>query len=177
MVENRTRRAAASTLILLFLLAACQSETTPEPEAYSAPTAAVTLERIAGASKLQEPTATPPCSYGAEFLEDLTIPDGSSAIQGQTLDKRWAVQNTGSCDWGPEFRLVRVDPGAEAGAIETALYPARAGETAVWRITMTAPQKTGDFLASWQARSPEGFLFGDQVFILIHVEGPGESTG
>ncbi len=156
-------------MCLLGLLTACQADSTPEAVVYTAPTSDPTSDLTVRALELPTPTVTPPCSYGAAFIEDLTIPDGTTVGPGQVLDKRWAVRNTGSCDWGPDYRLVRVDPGAESGAVEMALYPARAGEIAVWQVDLVAPQRAGDFLASWQARSPEGFLFGDQVFILINV--------
>lgn len=165
----RSRCTTVPILCLLWLLAACQAESTPESVGYTAPTPDPTSHRSVHALVLPTPTVTPPCSYGAQFIEDLTIPDGSTVTPDQVLDKRWAVRNTGSCDWGPDYRLVRVDPGAESGAAEMALYPARAGETAIWQVTLVAPGRPGDFLASWQARSPEGFLFGDQVFILINV--------
>jgi hypothetical protein len=42
------------------------------------------------------PTATPTCSDGLTFIEDLTIPDGAFVAPGEVLDKRWQVKNSGS---------------------------------------------------------------------------------
>lgn len=112
---------------------------------------------------------TEDCFDGARFVEDLTVPDGSLAQPGEVFDKRWAVLNDGSCDWGSGYRLVRTDESSIEAAEELALYPARAGETAIWQIKITAPLDAGPHLASWQARSPEGVFFGEQVFVLIEV--------
>ena len=112
------------------------------------------------------------CINNAQFLEDLTIPDGSVFAPGAILDKRWSVQNSGSCDWGPGYHLVRLGADPLSGMDELALYPARAGTAAVWQVVLEAPLEPGDYLSRWQARTPTGSLFGDEVFLLISVELP-----
>ena len=126
------------------------------------------------------PTATQPpsvtqqpgnttCSNGARFVEDLTIPDGTQAAPADVLDKRWAVLNSGTCDWSAGYRLVRIDKGPIEALEELALYPARAGETGIWSVQLTAPNQAGEQIASWQAQAPDGSFFGDPVFVLIEV--------
>ena len=111
------------------------------------------------------------CVDDARFIEDLTVPDRTRARPGEVFDKRWSMLNSGECDWSAGYRLVRIDDGPIEAQAELALYPARAGETAVWQVQVEAPSDSGEHLASWQAQSPDGFLFGDQVFVLI-VVGP-----
>jgi hypothetical protein len=118
------------------------------------------------------PTATTFCDDNASFIEDLTIPDGSQVLPGGALDKRWSVRNSGSCDWGPDYRLVQVGTSEIQGPAEVALYPAQAGSTAVWQVALVAPAAPGEYLGRWQARAPDGTLFGDEVFVLIVVELP-----
>jgi next-to-BRCA1 protein 1 len=120
-------------------------------------------------------TPEPPCANDAEFLADLTVPDGAQFLPGQTFVKRWSVKNAGTCDWGPGYRLVFVSgealtatPGS-AGQTEFALYPARAGTQAVWEVAMRAPDAPGEYLGRWQARDPQGNLFGGVVFVEIEV--------
>ncbi|MGH2619997.1 MAG: NBR1-Ig-like domain-containing protein [Anaerolineales bacterium] len=109
------------------------------------------------------------CVDQARFIEDLSVPDGSRVEPGALIDKRWSVLNSGTCDWGPGYRLIRTDTGSLGGPAELALYPARAGEAAIWQVLLTAPREPGQQLASWQARSPSGELFGDPVFVLVEV--------
>jgi hypothetical protein len=127
--------------------------------------------------------ATPECVNDAEFEADLTVPDGAQYLPGQTFVKRWSVRNTGTCDWGPGYRLVFVSgealtalPGL-AAKTEFALYPARAGALATWEIPMRAPDTPGEYTGRWQARDPDGNLFGNLVFVTIEVIAlPGAAT-
>jgi len=121
---------------------------------------------------LPRPTATTFCDDNASFIEDLTIPDGSQVLPGGALDKRWSIRNSGSCDWGPDYRLVQVGPSEIQSPAEVALFPARAGSTAVWQVALVAPAGPGEYLGRWQARAPDGTLFGDEVFVLIVVAEP-----
>lgn len=122
------------------------------------------------------PTPTPravgACLNDASFVDDLTIPDGSVFIPGEPFDKRWLVRNSGTCDWGPDHRLVPVGENRFGGPAEMALYPAKAGTSAEWQIDLVAPLQPGEYLGRWQARGPDGTPFGDEVFILIFVELP-----
>lgn len=124
------------------------------------------------------PSATParqergPCLNDASFVEDVTIPDGSIFVPGEAFDKRWRVRNSGTCDWGPDYRLVPIGENRFGGPAEMALFPARAGSAAEWRIDLTAPNQPGEYLGRWQALGPDGRPFGEEVFVLIFVELP-----
>lgn len=112
------------------------------------------------------------CLNDARFIEDLTIQDGTIVIPGERIDKRWSVQNSGTCDWGAGYSLVRLGDDPFLGEDEIALYPARAGSSAVWQVILEAPDEPGDYLSHWQAQNPQGYLFGDSVFLLVVVEEP-----
>ena len=112
------------------------------------------------------PTA---CVNDARFLRDVSIPDGMQLLPGQLIVKKWSVTNTGSCDWGADYRLSLISGDALGAPSAVALYPARAGAGAVWEIPMVAPQNPGNYLGKWQARDPAGNLFGAVVFIKIEV--------
>lgn len=168
---------------LLFLGAACSTPTpaaTPTRQAIFAPQSSVSPSATPAPpppapsppTLPPRPTATTFCADNASFIEDLSIPDGSQVLPGAALDKRWSVRNSGSCDWGPDYRLVQVGTSEIQGPAEVALYPARAGSTAVWQVALVAPAAPGEYLGRWQARAPDGTLFGDEVFVLIVVELP-----
>ncbi len=153
--------------IILAAISACS------PDSGVATRATLDLSSIPLSTPTPEPQIIEPesasCTNDARFVEDLTVPDGYPVGPGEVLDKRWGVLNAGSCDWGAGYRLVRIDDGIIEAPGELALYPARAGETGVWTIQITAPDQAGEQLASWQAQSPDGALFGDPVFVLIEV--------
>ena len=110
------------------------------------------------------------CKHDARFLEDLTFPDGEVVTPGQTIDKRWSVQNLGSCDWGAGYRLIHLGQDDFLAPEAVALYPARAGTNAVWQVELQAPLEVGQYVSQWQAQAPDGSTFGDVVYILISVE-------
>lgn len=111
------------------------------------------------------PTATPSCSDSLSFLEDLTIPDGTPVGAGTVLDKRWRVQNSGTCNWEAGYTIQRT-AGPELGAPQSlALYPARSGGEAMLRIEFIAPDETGTYRSAWQAYNPDGIAFGDPFYI------------
>ena len=120
------------------------------------------------------PTSVPQgdCVNDAEFVDDLTIPDRTNIEPGAVLDKRWEVRNSGSCDWDPGYLLVRIGSDRFIGPEEIALYPASAGKNAIWQVVLTAPSEPGEYIGRWQALSPEGQLFGEQVYIWVYVPTP-----
>lgn len=140
------------------------------------PTGAINAPAVPAASPTTLATDTPqpqrasgPCTDGAAFVEDSTIPDGTEVAPGATLDKRWLVENSGTCDWGPGYALVRAD-GPSMGVNDvTALFPARAGAEVEIQLSLVAPTAPGSHTTSWRMRNDEGEFFGDVLFISIVV--------
>ena len=112
------------------------------------------------------------CADGASFLDDLTYPDGSFIEPGMTLEKLWSVRNSGTCDWGPGYVLVHLGTDPFTGPSDMALYPARSGADAVWRVDLVAPSSPGDYISRWQAQNPDGERFGDEVYLLVVIPTP-----
>ena len=112
------------------------------------------------------------CVDDAAFVADLTLPDASSAVPGSQLTKQWSVQNTGTCDWGPDYRLVAILPNPLAGKEPIALYPAKAGTQAVWQVTVNVPDMEGEVIGRWQAQNPDGTAFGQEVYVVLEVSQP-----
>jgi hypothetical protein len=162
--------------LFVLILMGCGVQTDPTP------TVAWTPLPVVSNAPLPTPTATPlssvplvgsrNCQNNAIFLEDLTIPDQTIVEAGESLEKRWSVQNNGTCDWGPGYRLIHVSSDDFQATNEIALFPASAGSVAVWQVQLIAPFKPGDHISIWQARSPEGDLFGEQVYLWVVVATP-----
>jgi hypothetical protein len=115
------------------------------------------------------PNAADACENDLTFLSDLTFPDKTFVLPGQALEKSWKVRNSGTCDWGPGFRL-RWQDGAQLAALkEIALYPAVAGSEAVIQVPLTVPLPIGEYVSNWRAVSPAGAAFGDVLYVDILV--------
>jgi hypothetical protein len=120
--------------------------------------------------QLPHPSPVITCDDKLTFLSDQTIPDGTQVEANSTLDKRWEVENSGTCNWDERYHL-RLVGGPELGAIPVQpLFPARSSSRTVIRIVMTAPAKTGSYRSAWQAFNPSDQPFGDPFYIDIVVK-------
>ena len=115
-------------------------------------------------------TPTPECEPYLTYISDLSLPDGTIVEPGQTLDKRWQVENSGSCNWDKRYHLKLVAGPNLGASIDQALFPARSNTQTMIRVTFTAPVESGVQRSAWQAHDPHGEPFGDQIFIEIAVQ-------
>jgi hypothetical protein len=148
-------------------------DVTPRPTPTATPRATELPELV---TPTGDPLATQAsaCTSQLNFVEDLSIPDGSRVAAGEQIDKRWLVENPGSCNWDEGYRL-RLVAGHDLDApAEQALYPARAGSRATIRILYTAPNEPGAYQSAWQAFDPQDQPFGDPIYIQIVVEISGD---
>ncbi len=173
-------------LLILLFSAACSPASTPTP--FRPPTAqAQLIEPTFIIHPTQEkvviqstplptivpitPTVDPKnCSNSLKFVQDLTVPDDTVIAVGMVFDKQWLVQNDGTCNWNPDYRLKHIGGGVLGAPEEIALYPARAGAQATLQIRFTAPFTEGVYESAWQAFDTNGTAFGDPVYVRITVQ-------
>lgn len=125
-------------------------------------------------SPTPEPTLTPTatletCTNNLTYLQDLTVPDGTVVQPGSSVEKKWLVSNSGTCDWDSSYRLKWIGGDALGASTEQALYPARAGTQATLSIVFLAPNEFGAYQSQWQAFAPDGAAFGDNFYVQIMV--------
>ena len=89
---------------------------------------------------------------------------------GESLDKQWLVQNSGSCNWDERYHLRLISEEALGAAPEQALYPARAGTQATLQVSFIAPSDAGEYTSEWQAFDSNGLPFGESFFIKVVVQ-------
>ena len=110
------------------------------------------------------------CDNNLEFIDDVTIPDGTIVSSGDILDKIWQVKNSGTCNWDDRYSL-RLTAGNDLNANPIkSLFPARSGTTADISIQFIAPEDPGIYRSAWQAFDPENKPFGDPFYIEFVVE-------
>ena len=130
-----------------------------------------------------EPTGQPEetaCNQ-ARFVEDVTIPDGTLLDPGETFQKTWRLQNTGSCSWDSAYFVVFVDGDAMGGPASQALSGSIASQDEVEiTVEMVAPDEPGTYRGNWSLRNPAGEVFGvgedgqGRFWVEIEVPGPTE---
>lgn len=124
-------------------------------------------------------TATPtsqPCDQ-AQFIADVTAPDGSLMIPGQAFTKTWRLRNLGSCAWGNGYALV-FQSGDALGAPAVVNLPGEvpSGATVDVSVEMKAPSAPGNYKGYWKLRGANGQTFGvlqnQPFYVDINVVAP-----
>ena len=108
------------------------------------------------------PTATPPPCSRAEFVADVTIPDGSDIQAFDTFTKTWRLRNTGTCTWTSDYRVV-FDHGDQMLAPDSSPLSGGSvppGGTVDVSVLMEAPGTSGTYKGYWRLRDAGGVLFG-----------------
>gem|GEM_PF-235233 len=143
----------------------------------------------AGATKAP-PTAPPvgsgnakPC-LSANWVADVTYPDGTIVAPGTSFIKTWRVLNSGSCYWDSTYKFVFMSGDIMGGAY---VYPfpaaAAPGQTVDVPIQLYAPQNGGTYTGKWKIQSSNGTVFGVgqydvslSVQIVVGSGTPGKGT-
>lgn len=116
------------------------------------------------------PTNTPyPCVVAAQFLGDVTIPNGTVVQPGQSFTKTWQVQNTGSCIWINSYSILNLSGGALGAASPSPIPYTAPGQSVNLSLNMVAPSQPGYYRSIWQLRATNGALFGPQLGVQINV--------
>lgn len=127
---------------------------------------------------VQSPVPVLRCD-AAQFLADVTYPDGSIVPRNSTFVKIWRIRNVGTCTWTTSYSLVFSSGDAMSGLSATALPGSVApGQYIEIPITLTSPGTDGKYRGYWKLRNTSGALFGigaqaDTAFwVDIRVVGP-----
>ena len=114
-------------------------------------------------------TSTEGCAFGAQYVTDVTIPDGTVLNPGEGFVKTWRVRNAGSCDWGEGYELAFVS-GARMDGPESVPLPAvPAGEEGDISVGLVAPDMPGLHVGTWRIRPRGGDPFGTRLTVVIEV--------
>ena len=113
------------------------------------------------------PTAPPtfsgnvkPC-YSANWISDVTIPDGTIVAPGATFWKTWRVLNSGSCSWNNTYKFVFISGDIMGGAY-VYNFPgvAAPGQNVDIPIELFAPKDNGTYTGYWKIQAPDKTIFG-----------------
>jgi hypothetical protein len=158
--------------------AATQGMPTQMPGSAASPTAiAVTATQEPDLNLT--PTA---CQDRGGFVSDVSIPDNTILMAGETFIKTWRLRNNGTCVWSTQYALAFFG-GERMGA--PAHVPLRnnvpLGEAVDLSVEMSAPMIAGTHQGFWKLRNDRGQYFGigpqgDQPFWVKIVVTPAPAT-
>ena len=103
------------------------------------------------------------------YVADITIPDGTEIDPGTKFTKTWKIQNTGSCVWDGNYALFFVKGDQMDGTFGLVEHVVKPNEVVDISVNLTAPDLEGPYTGYWQMRSPEGVMFGEEIYVSINV--------
>jgi hypothetical protein len=117
--------------------------------------------------------------FAAQFVADVTIPDGTYEDPGEAFVKTWRLKNVGTCTWSTSGGLVFFS-GAQMGSTSTVFFPRSVspGQMVDLSVTLVAPQNAGTYQGFWMLKSASGTLFGiggghtNPFWVTIRVKAP-----
>lgn len=145
------------------------------------PLPTATLSGSVSATNTPISTAPVPVSRcdAAQFLGDVTYPDGSLVTQKSAFVKIWRIKNVGTCTWTASYALVFTGGDQINGpSVVTLAGSVAPGLYIDIPVTFIAPNKDGAYRGYWKLRNTSGVLFGvgsqadTAVWVDIKVSGP-----
>lgn len=106
------------------------------------------------------PPPPQPCDW-AQFVKDVSVPDGTIFMPNSNFTKVWRLKNIGSCTWSASYALVFVSGDKMSGRNVVPL-PAvvRPGQTIDLGVDLVAPMQAGKFRGNWMLSNQAGQTFG-----------------
>lgn len=200
---NKKTRLTHFVVIFALFLSACNLPS-KNPQDASATSAAQTVEAILSATPVNptpiftltssEPatitpipspvftntpaaTATPNCPL-AEFVADVTIPDGTVVTPGQNFNKKWRLKNIGACAWSG-YTLVFDSGESMNGPTTKAIGTVNPGQEIDIDVDLKAPTTAGTYRGYWRLVTNENVLVpivkgyqGRTFFVEVKVTAP-----
>ncbi|MCP4418967.1 MAG: hypothetical protein GY805_20315, partial [Chloroflexi bacterium] len=106
----------------------------------------------------------------ANFVADMTIPDGTVIKPEQAFTKTWRMRNTGMRNWNKDFSIVFVEGIPMTEVLSQSVAVLNPGGEADVSVSLTAPTQIGTHLSVWGLRDAQGDFFGDYIWVQIEVD-------
>lgn len=106
----------------------------------------------------------------AEYVADVTIPDGTDFQPGAQFKKTWRIKNAGASTWSTSYSFVYIS-GDKMNAPDRVSLPnsVAPNETVDISVDMTAPAQVGTYRGYWKLLNPNGNFVDNAVYVEIDV--------
>jgi len=123
--------------------------------------AALVLSFVPAATLPSGASAAQACTDRAQFVADVTVPDGTRFDPGAAFTKTWRLRNIGTCTWTTSYTMV-YDSGEKMGSTTSVPFPTNVppGQNVDLTVAMTAPSTPGHYIGYWKFKNAAGVLFG-----------------
>lgn len=124
-------------------------------------------------------TTSGSCEWDSDFVDDLTIPDGTVVNVGEIITKTWRLENSGTCPWNEfTFQMIEDEANAFLWADNTPYVgvPFTApGETVAISVRLIVSDAIDDgevVRARFQIMGVANNFFGTMPYIEVEVDNP-----
>jgi len=143
----------------------------------------VTLTSTPLSVSTSAPSITPTTNCNvAQFITDVTIPDGTLVTPGQAFTKKWRIKNIGTCSW-TGFSLVFDSGDSMGGPASKAISTLGPGQEVDLEVNLTAPATPGNYRGYWRINTNGNVLVpvvsgyqGKSFYVDIKVQNPATAT-
>ena len=87
----------------------------------------------------------------AQFVSDITVPDGAAFAPGTSFTKTWRFSNAGTCAWTTSYMIIQVG-GDAMGTPSSVSLPVNVspGQMLDMSVNLTAPSSAGHYKSLWK---------------------------
>jgi hypothetical protein len=126
-------------------------------------------------------TPTTNCNV-AQFVTDVTVPDGTLMTPNQAFTKKWRIKNIGTCTW-TGFSMVFDSGDPMGGPASKAISTVNPGQEVDLEVNLTAPATVGNYRGYWRINTNGNVLVpvvsgyqGKSFYVDIKVQNPATPT-
>lgn len=120
----------------------------------------------------ESPTTTvagAPACMQAQFVADVTVPDGTHFDNNESFKKTWRLRNSGTCDWPEDTVLVFYQGENMGGPDSVPVGAVKAGATVDISVDLKAPANSGRFTGWWYLKADGAKIPGSDVTVVIQA--------
>ena len=123
---------------------------------------ALMLSFVPAAALPSSAAAAQACTDRAQFVADVTVPDGTRYDPGATFTKTWSLRNIGTCTWAKDTYTMFFESGNQMGTTASVPMPSNVppGTNVNVSVPMTAPNAAGHYIGYWRFKNAAGVAFG-----------------
>ncbi|HEY3475753.1 MAG TPA: NBR1-Ig-like domain-containing protein [Anaerolineales bacterium] len=133
-----------------------------QPASFATPTlplsvatsTSLSVPTLPATSRPPAASATPVCDQ-AQFVRDVTIPDGSQIAPGASFTKTWRLKNAGACTWSG-YTLVHLSGELMGATSPQSIASTGPGQEVDVSVNFTAPSAAGTYRSYWGIRNTSG---------------------
>ncbi|MCB9791021.1 ricin-type beta-trefoil lectin domain protein [Candidatus Nomurabacteria bacterium] len=106
----------------------------------------------------------------AEFVADITVPDGTDFSPNTPFTKIWRIRNIGTTTWNSSYKLAFQSGDHMSGPNEASLpHDVNPGEEVDISVDLVAPSGVGHYRGYWKMENADGYIFGEVLWVDIDV--------